>query len=373
MRYNHNHDILIKSEFSAKQRGNIMKSKRLTAMLAAAAAALTVSGCGTLISADEAEESVQVFAMDTVMICSTYGENSSDAAFAAEDEIYRLEALLSRTREDSAVSRINSGEAGAADEEVRSLIQKAMEYSEATGGAFDITLAPVSSAWGFTEDTYRVPSQEELEALMAHVGMDHVHLTENGVELDPGTQIDLGAIAKGYASDMVAELYEQWEIPRGLARLGGNIYAKGTRPDGGLWRVGVQDPANPEDSNALVGILELSDAFAVTSGGYQRYFEEDGETYHHIIDPATGRPAESGLTSVTVVADRASGGGTMCDAFSTALFVMGEEKALDFWRTSGYDFDLVLVTEDGRVLVTEGIADVFTLDEGSGYTCETVS
>ena len=350
-----------------------MKSKRLMAMLMAAAAAAALSGCGTLISPDEAEESVQVFAMDTVMICSTYGENSSDAAFASEDEIYRLEALLSRTREDSAVSRINSGDAGAADEEVRALIEKAMEYSQATGGAFDITLAPVSSAWGFTEDAYRVPSQAELDELLAHVGMEHVHLTADGVELDAGTQIDLGAIAKGYASDVVADLYEKWDIPRGLARLGGNIYAKGTRPDGGLWRVGVQDPANPEDSNALVGVLELSDAFAVTSGGYQRYFEDNGKTYHHIIDPATGYPAESGLTSVTVVSDRASGGGTMCDAFSTALFVMGEEKALDFWRTGGYDFDLVLVTQDGRVLVTEGIADAFTLDEGSGYTCETVS
>ncbi len=373
MRYVHIHGILNQSEFSAKQRGNIMKSKRLMAMLMAAAAAAALSGCGTLISPDEAEESVQVFAMDTVMICSTYGENSSDAAFASEDEIYRLEALLSRTREDSAVSRINSGDAGAADEEVRALIEKAMEYSQATGGAFDITLAPVSSAWGFTEDAYRVPSQAELDELLTHVGMEHVHLTADGVELDAGTQIDLGAIAKGYASDVVADLYEKWDIPRGLARLGGNIYAKGTRPDGGLWRVGVQDPANPEDSNALVGVLELSDAFAVTSGGYQRYFEDNGKTYHHIIDPATGYPAESGLTSVTVVSDRASGGGTMCDAFSTALFVMGEEKALDFWRTGGYDFDLVLVTQDGRVLVTEGIADAFTLDEGSGYTCETVS
>lgn len=340
-----------------------MKSKRLMAMLMAAAAAAALSGCGTLISPDEAEESVQVFAMDTVMICSTYGENSSDAAFASEDEIYRLEALLSRTREDSAVSRINSGDAAAADEEVRALIEKAMEYSQATGGAFDITLAPVSSAWGFTEDAYRVPSQAELDELLTHVGMEHVHLTADGVELDAGTQIDLGAIAKGYASDVVADLYEKWDIPRGLARLGGNIYAKGTRPDGGLWRVGVQDPANPEDSNALVGVLELSDAFAVTSGGYQRYFTgPDGTVYQHILAPKTGWPVQGDLLSVTIVADN----GTMADAYSTALYVMGREAAQDFWRQNG-GFDMVLITKDGQVLYTPGLADKLTETEGSGY------
>ena len=117
----------------------------------------------------------------------------------------------------------------------------------------------------------------------------------------------------------------------------------------------------------------MADGFAVTSGGYQRYFEENGQVYHHIIDPATGRPAESGLTSVTVVADGTVGNGTMCDALSTALFVMGEERALDFWRSGVYDFDLILVTEDGRLLVTDGIADRFQPDETAGYAYEVIS
>ena len=126
-------------------------------------------------------------------------------------------------------------------------------------------------------------------------------------------------------------------------------------------------------------ILPLQDAYAITSGGYERYFEENGKTYHHIIDPATGYPADSGLLSVTVVAKAngpdftGPGNGTMCDAFSTALFVMGEEKALDFWRTGGYDFDLVLVTSDGRVVITAGLADQFEEVKDSGYAYETVS
>ena len=119
--------------------------------------------------------------------------------------------------------------------------------------------------------------------------------------------------------------------------------------------------------------MSLTDAYAVTSGSYQRYFEQDGKTYHHIIDPATGYPAESGLTSVTIVMDSADGNGTLCDALSTALFVMGEEKALDFWRSGKYDFQMVLVTKDDRVVVTDGLTDVLTQVEGNGYTYETVS
>ena len=140
--------------------------------------------------------------------------------------------------------------------------------------------------------------------------------------------------------------------------------------------MGVQDPARPDDQSAFAGILSLKNAFAVTSGGYQRYFEEGGRVYHHILDPATGYPADSGLTSVTVVADYFPGEsfGTLCDALSTAFFVMGEEDALDAWREDwSRDVDLVLVTEDGRVVITQGLAESFTLDEGSGYTLEIVS
>ena len=131
--------------------------------------------------------------------------------------------------------------------------------------------------------------------------------------------------------------------------------------------------AHPDFIRELALVLELEGQAMGTSGGYQRYFEENGKTYHHIIDPATGHPAESGLTSVTVVAGGTVGNGTMCDALSTALFVMGEERALDFWRSGVYDFELVLVTEDGRLLVTDGIADDFRPDETAGYAYEVIS
>ena len=350
--------------------------------------ALLLTGCGGSVDPDKAQESIQVIAMDTAMLITTYGERSPAAAYACEDTIRDLEAKLSRTDPESDVSRLNAagGETVEVGEDLYFLLRKAACLSAETEGAFDATIAPVVSAWGFTTEEPRVPSQKELEELLELVDYSAVYdryipnADPPAAAIGPGQSVDLGGIAKGYAADRIVGVFQEYEVPRGLAQLGGNVLAFGDRPDGTPWRVGIQDPARPGDKNAFAGVLALTDSFAVTSGGYQRNFEENGKTYHHIIDPATGRPADSGLTSVTVVAPAEPGGGgwngTMCDAYSTALFVMGEEKALDFWRSrrngSGA-FELVLVTEDGRVVVTEGLADRFTLDESSGYAYETAS
>ena len=352
-----------------------MGVKRITALLLAALAVCGLTGCGGTRDPDEAQESIQVIAMDTAMVLTAYGKESTRAVYDAEEEVRRLDALLSRTSGSSEVSMLNGagGEMVPVGAEICTLIQTAGDFTEATGGAFDITIAPVVSAWGFTTDSYQVPDREALQTLLESVGMEHVHLSGGSARLDPGTMIDLGGIAKGYTADRVAEIFQEHAVPRGKVELGGNILVIGDKPDGTAWRVGVQDPKHPDEADGLVCVLNLTDAFAVTSGSYQRYFEQDGKRYHHIIDPATGCPADSGLTSVTVVADSARGNGTMCDALSTALFVMGEDKALDFWRSGVYDFQLVLVTEDGRVVVTEGLKDGFVEMEESGYTYECVS
>ena len=348
--------------------------KRFSILIAALCLCLT--GCGKQTT----EATAQIFAMDTVMEVAAYGEHAEQAVKSTEKRIEELENRLSRTKADSLVSGLNrDGSIRHLTYDYWNLIARAKEYRDATNGAFDITIAPVMDAWGFTGDSFRVPEQSELDTLLKKVNSDAIQMLgspSDSVTLGEGQAIDLGGIAKGYTSDLVEQTFRANGIESGKISLGGNVFVLGTKPDGSDWRVGIKDPRN---ESGLAAILSLRDAYAITSGGYERYFEENGKTYHHIIDPATGYPADSGLLSVTVVAAdngpdwAGAGNGAMCDAFSTALFVMGEEKALDFWRNGGYDFDLVLVTEDGRVVITAGLADRFEEVKDSGYTYETVS
>ena len=335
---------------------------------------LLLSGCAKT-------ESATVYAMNTVMEFTVHAEKAEDVISAMTARVNELERQLSRTLEESEVSLLNSaqGRETPVSFAVWSLLSRAQSVTEATGGAFDVTIAPVASAWGFTESVYRVPTEAELEALLPLVEAGSISLAENDgaylAALQPGQSVDLGGIAKGYASDCLADIFLDYGAERGYVSLGGNVLAWGKKEDGSPWRIGVKDP---RDTGALCGVLELSDAYAVTSGGYERYFEEGGRTYHHIIDPAIGYPAESDLLSVTIVMDWGqeklsgkTGNGTLCDALSTALYVLGEEQALDFWRSGVYEFDMVLVTAEGRVLTTPGITLIPT--EESGYTYETVS
>ena len=171
-------------------------------------------------------------------------------------------------------------------------------------------------------------------------------------------KVDLGGIAKGFTSDRVMELFSADGVTSGIISLGGNVQTLGTKPDGSLWRVGIQDP---DDSSGIIATIEVADKAVITSGGYQRYFEQDGTTYHHIIDPRTGMPADSGLTSVTIVSDD----GTLADGLSTSLFIMGKEAALDYWRAHRDNFDVILVASDGSITISEGLADCCTLSDGS--------
>ena len=169
------------------------------------------------------------------------------------------------------------------------------------------------------------------------------------------TLIDFGGIAKGYTSSRIMDIYKDNGITSGLVNLGGNVQALGTKTDGTKWKIAVQSPDDTED---YLGILSVQDKAVITSGGYERYFEQDGVTYHHIIDPKTGYPAESGLVSVTIVSDD----GTLADGLSTSLFIMGEEKAADFWREHKDDFDAILMSDDGTLYVTEGLENDFSTE-----------
>ncbi|MBO4884677.1 MAG: FAD:protein FMN transferase, partial [Clostridia bacterium] len=243
--------------------------------------------------------------------------------------------------------------AAALSEETAAVLRFALDMGEKTGGALDVTLYPVVRAWGFTTGDYRVPGDDEITALLENVDWGRVALDGAEARLPEGAMVDLGAVVKGYASDRLAELLREGGAGSALIDLGGNIYCVGAKQNGSAWRIGIRDP---KDETGYVGALSVTDRAVVTSGSYERFFTaENGAVYGHIFDPATGRPADSGLVSATVVGES----GMLCDALTTALYVLGAEKAGALLKTID-GVDAVLVDEDGAVWITRGLKDSFT-------------
>ena len=329
-----------------------MTKRMLTAVLTVALT-LSLTACGGR-TRQEMGETRTVYTMDTVMNLTAYGENASAALDAAEETLRTLDAKLDRHDETSTVSALNR-DGTVEDAELAQLTDIAQTIGALSGGAFDPTVAPVMDAWDFTGDAPRVPSDEELSALLAHVGLEKLSVDGNTIALSDGAQLDLGGIAKGYAAGRVRTILREAGVTSAIISLGGNVAAVGKKPDGSAWTVGLQDPDRPE---AYFGTVSIEDACVVTSGAYQRYFEENGVCYHHILDPHTGCPAESGVKSVSVVAQD----DTLADALSTALFVMGLDAGAELWNSSGLSFEAVFVTDDNTVWITPGLAGRYRSD-----------
>lgn len=273
-----------------------------------------------------------VFAMDTVMDLRIWGRNADKAAETVASLLAALEKTWSVTGGDSVISKLNRGNMELTEAE-QTVIARVEALSVRTGGAFDPHLGQLSEAWGFydganQEESFALPTEDEITAALA------------------AEQWDLGAVIKGYAGDLAAAELEKLGVSYAILNLGGNVQTYGTKPDGSPWQVGIQNPGGGDS----IGIVSVDGTCAVvTSGDYQRYFERDGIRYHHILDPKTGYPADSGLTSVTVICRD----GMTADALSTALFVMGLEAGAEFWRQSD-DFEAVFILADGSIHATEG-------------------
>ena len=326
-----------------------MKKHFISAMLSAL---LFLTGC----SAESSPEPVQgtFFAMDTVMDFTIYGE--SGLIDQSESLIASLESLVSVTDANSELYAINQTGSGTLTGKASSLMEQALEICRRTDGALDLSIYPIVRAWGFTTGSYQVPDEAEIQALLPLVDYRKIQYdaATGTVTLPEGMEIDLGSVAKGYAGQLAAQMLREHGVQSALLNLGGNVQTVGAKPDGSPWQIGIKDP---QGEDAMM-VLSVEDQAVVTSGGYERYFEQDGQTYWHIMDPSTGHPADSGLISVTIVGDE----GVICDGLSTALFVMGLEKAADLWAQSG-DFEAVFVTASGEVYITEGLRDRFALTE----------
>lgn len=292
-----------------------------------------------------------LFCMDTVMDLTIYG--SADALAEAEETLRATEKALSVTDAASEISALNQNGGGEVSPAVAALLSEVLSLCGRTGGALDPTVYPIVRAWGFTTGEHRVPAEEELAALLPSVGYAGVTVDGTRVTLLAGAQIDLGSVGKGYAADVLTAQLRAAGVTRALLNLGGNVQAIGTRPDGNPWRVAIKDP----NGDGYAATVAVTDRAVVTSGGYERCFERDGIVYHHIIDPATGKPAQTGIASVTVIAKS----GLLADALSTALFVMGLDRATAHWR-SERDFEAIIILQNGELYLTEGLEPILTVD-----------
>lgn len=323
---------------------------------------LFLAACGS--SPASREHSADFFAMDTYMSIRAWGAEEGLLP-RAEQLVNRLESELSVTRDDSVIAVLNRSGSALLPDDVIPLFETALNLCEDTGGALDISVYPVLRAWGFTAEEYRVPSETELASLLESVNYRQIAFdpATGEVSVPDGCELDLGSVAKGYTADLITALLRENGVTSALLDLGGNIQAIGTKPDGSSWRVAVQDPAG----QGYLGVVNVADSAVVTSGGYERFFtDESGNTWWHIIDPATGYPAHSGLLSVTVIGKS----GVFCDGLSTALFIMGRNKSESYWREHR-DFEMILMTEEGQLIITDGISDSFTPAEG--MTAEVIS
>lgn len=338
--------------------------KRLWASALSAALLLSLCACSptevtpTPTPTSTPQRRSQVgFYFDTVVTMDVY---TDDEALLpdAQVECQRYDNLLSKSYEGSDVWNINhaNGERVAVSAETREILEKALEYSRLSDGVFDVTVEPCVALWDFTGENMGVlPDGAALAQAAARVDWTKVDVNDGGVLLPAGMTIDLGAIAKGYITDRIADFLKARGVESGFLNFGGNVLVIGSKPDGADWNIGIQDPLGTRDQN-IVGAARVSGQAVVTSGIYERGFDLDGVRYHHILDTSSGWPVQNELAGVSIIAPDAFD----ADALSTTVFAMGVEKGTAFIE-SLEDIEAIFVTRDDRVSWTSGLEDSFVL------------
>lgn len=288
------------------------------------------------------------FALDTFISIRLYGKNARPAAQDVKTKIYEIENQLSLYRPDSDVSQFNRlqpGESVTLSESSAALIAYSLELSEKTKGAFDPTLGALTQLWDVKNAT-APPEDSEVSEKLRQCGPDKLSLSGRTLTKLMPVSLDLGGIAKGYATDQVRDILSSYGIEKGIVNLGGNVCIWGVKDKKKAWTVGIADPFAPE--NVYLSV-DAANTNLVTSGAYQRYFEYHGERYHHILSPGTGYPAKSDVASSTILSPDAA----LADALSTAVFVAGAEEGKKLADEMGVDY--IIITQDHQVLQSQGV------------------
>lgn len=336
-------------------------ARRLNFCLMASGVAALVAAIVIFCMTGDSGYTVTTFSMGSYVQQTVYGSGREDAARLAANAVAELEDLISWRKEDSDVARLNE-QAGEEfielDERTVQVLSTCLEVCRESDGAFDITIAPVSRLWNFDENPH-LPDNSMIEKFVQKVDYSTFSLLEDGTAAlrKYDTALDLGAVGKGAACDEAIAAYAESNVDRAIVAVGGSVGVYGQKPFGKPWTIAVRDP----NGDSSLGTLKIYDGFVSTSGSYEKSFTEDGTTYHHILNPATGYPAESGLLSVTVKCSS----GALSDALSTACFVLGLDDSLPLLEKFGAQ--AIFVTEDNEIYLTDGIKDAFALS-ADGYT-----
>lgn len=355
-----------------KQTGIPRRTCILLALGLAVLAAILVWAIGGVGQQETPYTSTSV-AMGTYVQQTIYGDQGEEAAAQAVQAISGLEDKISWRIEDSDVARLNEA-AGSdwiqVDEETVSLLSLCLDVAEKSNGAFDPTILPLSALWDFGGDNQQLPSEEQIEEFRSYVNWQNLRIDTENQEASLKNRLnalDLGAAGKGAACDAAIDAYKQAGVNSAVVSVGGSVGLLGMPSGKNSWAVAVRDPltALEDGQSTSLGTLSLQEGYLSTSGIYERYFEQDGVFYHHILDPKTGYPVENDLASVTVVCQN----GALSDILSTACFVLGREEGAAL--LAEYGASGLFVTKDRHVYITPGLAESFTL-EAQDYTVVTL-
>lgn len=325
------------------KKNNIIK--KLSAFLTASALLLT--GCSGAKSSTQTDQDLTYTDMlfDTVIKIQILDPADESILDGLKKLCEKYDTMFSATNTDSELYKLNhaNGQPFTVSSETANLIQEGIHYSELSGGAFDLTIEPVSALWDFKADKPTVPSSDAIAQAVSHVDYTKVDIQDNTVTLeDPEAGIDLGAIAKGYIADQVKTYLKKQGIKHAIINLGGNVDVIGTKPDGSKYNIGIQKPF--DESGEAITSVQLKDQTVVTSGIYERYFKKNGKLYHHILDPRTGYPCENNLYSVSIITDSS----TKADALSTTCFLLGYEKGMELIQSMD-GVEAIFITDDEKV------------------------
>lgn len=325
------------------KKNNIIK--KLSAVLTASALLLT--GCSGAKSSTQTDQDLTYTDMlfDTVIKIQILEPADESILDSLKKLCKKYDTMFSTTNTDSELYKLNhaNGQPFTVSSETANLIQEGIHYSELSGGAFDLTIEPVSALWDFKADKPTVPSSDAIAQAVSHVDYTKVDIQDNTVTLeDPEAGIDLGAIAKGYIADQVKTYLKKQGIKHAIINLGGNVDVIGTKPDGSKYNIGIQKPF--DESGEAITSVQLKDQTVVTSGIYERYFKKNGKLYHHILDPRTGYPCENNLYSVSIITDSS----TKADALSTTCFLLGYEKGMELIQSMD-GVEAIFITDDEKV------------------------